>query len=237
MLLADLPFIPLIALTIVISLVFWQIYSYWVYRKRNQKPNVPEINQKTVPKTGRDTIKNATLLKAIKPKTKIARKTSILFSSAIGVFVLVNLLILTFYLRNRKLTYLPRADEIITPTISAISVTPITPTLTIQPTLPHTTSTPYPTRQTTVLPTFLTTPIPTATKIPPSPTVKPTTVLTAIPTAKPTLLAQYGANVVKPTTKPVVTTIVPSIPQTGIGTSSLLLAGLSLIFLMIGLAL
>lgn len=250
---ADVPFVPIIALLIIIPLVSWQIYNYWVYRQKNQKPNIPDINKKAISKSNHQAIKNATLLKTLKPQAKVARRTSLLFTSAVGIFVLVNLLVLTFYLRNRKLTYLPRADETLTPTsIITTQISPsTTPVLTAgptllaglagSPTLPLTTNTPIPTRQITATPTSSVTIMPTATKALPSPTARPTLLaggpygmdpITVTPTAKPTAKLS-----VTPTARPTVISAVPSIPETGIGTSSLFLAGLSLVFLIIGLAL
>jgi|GEM_PF-1448574 len=235
---SDFPFVPIIALVLIVPLVSWQIYNYWLERKRNQKPNIPDINKNSATKTN-STIKNATLLKALKPKAKVSRKTSLLFTSALGIFVLVNVLILTVYLRNRKLTYLPRADEIITPTSSVTTTAPLpSPVLTITP-----------------LPSISLYSSPTITQILPSLTIKPTLKITALPTmapsrtpttvisqkplpptVKPTVLAKL-VTTLTPTIKASPTPIIASIPETGIATSSLLLAGLSLIFLVLGLAL
>jgi len=245
---SDVPFVPILALLIIIPLVSWQIYNYWLYRQKNQKPNIPDISKKAPQRLDNRVIKNATLLKNLKPKSKLSRKTSLLFTSAVGVFVLVNLMVLTFYLRNRKLTYLPRADEGITPTTAVLIQTSPNPTATPaltagptllvmagSPTLPLTTSTPYPTRSITPSPTH-------------SPTLTPTTKISPTTTPKPTVIigGPYGGSsevnpTVKPsatpTVKPTVVTAVPSIPATGIGSSSLFLAGLSLVFLIVGLAL
>ena len=244
----EIPWVPIIALTVSLPLVVWQFKSYLKDKNRNKTPNIPQLNQKKTNKSDVK-IKNATLLTKLKSKNKVNKKTPVLFTTTVTVFVLLNVVIVFFYLNNKKISYIPRAQNITNPTSISNTDRVLTPLLspTITPTGAYTSPTQAPIPSSTALPTTTptrpATPISTATPIN---TVVPTH--TTVPTKNPTLIAQaYNVPTYSPTHSPTSTPkpspsptitkqITPEtkIPVVGESKFSGILIGLSFLLLTIG---
>ncbi len=233
----NLPWIPLITLLILIPIIVWQISAYIKNKQQNRTPKIPQIDSYHNSPKSNQNIKNVTLISNLKTN-KISKKTSLIFSFTIVTFVIINVFIVTFYLSNRKISYLPRATQTVTPTLTTLdSANLVSPTLTMAPTstvsLNNNLSTPS--TSPTALPTL--TPIITPTKVPTqalSPTIEPTLLAQAytVPTYAPS-----PSPTPQPTLTPTSTPNPTLIPVVGIGQFSVMLAGLSLFFLILGLIL
>lgn len=245
----DLPWVPLITLLVLIPIIIWQISAYIKNKQQNRTPKVPQIDSHHNSPKSSQSIKNVTLISNLKAN-KTSKKTSLVFSVTIVTFVIINVFIVTFYLSNRKISYLPRATQSVTPTLTTLDpANLVSPTLTITPT--STTSLnnnlPSPSTSPVVSPTLIFTIAPT--KVPTqvlSPTIQPTLVAQAytVPTYAPSPSPTHkpSPTLAPSPTKHLTLSITPipsqtTIPIVGIGQFSVVLAGLSLFFLVLGLIL
>lgn len=258
-LITELPWVPLTTLLLIVPLIVWQINLYFKEKQKNRTPKVPQLNNQNKTIRRNQEVKNVTLISDLIAKSKSSRKTSLLFSITLGVFVIVNVFIVTFYLSNRKISFLPRANQSLTPTITdiiahnAASVTlTVAPTIAVKPEVNNSTQPSSPPLSTTSAPR------PSITKIisTVNPTIAPTLTPTSVPspTSEPTLMAQaYSVPTNSPSPMPtanpspsptlIISTVSPTpafdtnpttIPIVGIEHFSLILAGLSIFFLILG---
>lgn len=248
--LLQLPWVPFLSLVAIVPLIVWQVRAYLKEKQRNRTPKVPQINLETHKENTKiKDVKNVTLITNLKARNKNSKKTSLVFSITIVIFVIVNVFIVTFYLNSRKLTYLPRATDSVSPTLTNLN--PLEETK-----IPTNVPTKEPTPETTlsITPTTIsvTTKPTVATII--SPTTTPTKAAVQTPTANPTLLAQaynvptYAPSPTKtpkptqtptesPAKTPLITKSQTTIPVVGIGQFSVVLGVVSLFFLILGLVL
>src|SRR3989339_9101 len=223
----EIPWIPILSLLMIVPLIGWQTIAYFKEKAKNKVPQIPQINSNKVQnKTSKD-VKNVTLITNLKPRGKNIKKISLVFSFTVTAFVILNLVIVTFYLNNRKISYLPRASESITPTTVITTKPSIVPTISDAPII-------------TVSPIITNAPTiplaPTMTLMPPV-TVGPTLIAQAytVPTVRPT---SSPTPTVIITTAPKLTTVSPTaIPVVGVGKFSIILGVLSVFFLILGFVL
>ncbi|OGK65021.1 hypothetical protein A2313_03990 [Candidatus Roizmanbacteria bacterium RIFOXYB2_FULL_41_10] len=229
----EIPWIPILSLLMIVPLIGWQTIAYFKEKAKNKVPQIPQINSNKVQnKTSKD-VKNVTLITNLKPRGKNIKKISLVFSFTVTAFVILNLVIVTFYLNNRKISYLPRASESITPTTVITTKPSIVPTISDAPII-------------TVSPIITNAPTMT---IAPTITMAPTMTMMPTVTVGPTLIAQaYTVPTVRPTssptptviitTAPKLTTVSPTaIPVVGVGKFSIILGVLSVFFLILGFVL
>ena len=223
----EIPWMPILSLLVILPLIGWQTVAYFKEKAKNKVPQIPQINSNKIQnKTGKD-VKNVTLITNLKPRGKNTKKISLVFSFTVTAFVIINLVIVSFYLNNRKISYLPRASESIIPTTVITTRPSIVPTISDAPII---TVTPIITKAPTM------TMAPTMT-VAPTVTVGPTLIAQAytVPTVRPT---SSPTPTVIATTAPKPTTISPTaIPVVGVGKFSIILGVLSVFFLILGFVL
>ena len=217
----ELPWIPLLSLLVIVPLIVWQVRAYIKEKQKNRTPKIPQIDLQSQ-KTKNNDVKNVTLISNLKNKTKNSKKTSLVFSITIVTFVIINVFIVTFYLDNRKISYLPRATDSVSPTLTTLN--PLDQSNLPSPTLVATPTSTEPTL----------TEIVKITQAPISPTVKPTlmaqayNVPTYAPSPTPTRLPTKTVTITKSET---------TIPVVGIDRFSVILGVISLFFLVLGIIL
>ncbi len=253
------PIIPILTLLFILGFFSYQLRNYVREQKKHKTPSLPKLNFTALKDTSKVFLtKIENIQNKPKPKSTNLIKAKNIALLALGVLFIVTTTTTFLILRNKKLSYVPRANleptliSIVTPTI--IPTEPITPlptsnqstTVAISPSPTQTllaqmgaTTTPSPTRTGSVLnPT--TTPIssltPTSTKIP-----TPTRTLLAQGTITPTSsLISSLSNMPSPTTASntkllaTPTTGAKEIPQAGVNYFSLILLLTSVILLTLG---
>lgn len=262
-LLNSVPIIPILTLLFILGFFSYQLRNYIRERKKSKTPNLPNLNFTVLKDTSKVFLtKIENIQNKPKPKsTNPIRAKNIAFVG-FGVIFLVTTTTIFLLLRNKKLSYVPRANlettpfSIITPNLGPTEpITPL-PTSSSNQTTTATTN-PSPTQtllaQGNIIPTASQT-SPTQSNTTPSPTgiLTPTkTPTTTIPSPTRTFLARTTVSptsaligslsgtlspTLLPTTKPLTTPTGPAkeIPQAGVNYFSILLLLTSIILLTLG---
>lgn len=213
-----LPIIPIFAFIGIASVFVYQLKLFLKQKKTEQIPKIPALDTQKNINNQKDSEKKLNLIKT-KPKLKkniLPGNVKAVLSVGIGLFIVLNIVAITYFTRNSKTTYLPRAAtepttvsfDFLTPTISPTLGTTITPTvnpdLTISPTL-----SPSFLAQANLTPTILLNTTITPTLVP-TKRLEPTTTSTLVPTKVPTLASTPAVPPVGSPDSKVTTTISPT---------------------------
>jgi hypothetical protein len=245
------PIVPIIAFIVVLSIFIFQAKNLIDEKKKNKQPNITPLKQNTIKENSKEYIQKIDNVKKLHSK-RDKKNLKPIISLSIVLLILINMFIVTYFLKDKKTTYIPRANleptvihtpfatEILTneePVVSKAAETTNTqqPTATITPSVDDEISEPT---ITVFIPTISPTSIPTLTPtIMLTPTLIPTRLFAKanpIATSTPIELVKKLDEEVLPTaiTEP---TVFESIPEMGATTKTVILLFFSLLLIIAGL--